>query len=121
MRTIWKRAMAVGTVSSLVMLGMVGPAQASSHQHSNSWGRGYVYTGHRAVLVCDQNANNRGLRIEYRYGPNNTPGHRGDDDGANGICKDASTSAAINEFRICESNTSGGGDQCTNWENIVGR
>ncbi|MEU8384760.1 hypothetical protein [Streptosporangium sp. NPDC048865] len=122
MRTTWKRVMAVGTVSSLVMLGMTGPAQADSHTHSNSWGSGSVQNLHRGVVVCDKNSNNRGLRIEYKYGPNNaSSGHRGDSDGNNGLCKSATTSEAINEFRICESDTGGGNDRCTNWENIVGR
>jgi hypothetical protein len=121
MRTNWKRAMTVGTASSLVILGMVSPAQAGSHTHDKSWGTGSVLNLHRAVNVCDKDANGRGLRIEYTFSENGTIHHLGDSDGANGLCKSATTSEAIHKFRIVESNTGGGGEKYTGWENIVGR
>ncbi|MEU7758389.1 MULTISPECIES: hypothetical protein [Micromonospora] len=114
MRKALKGVLVGGAVVTVALVGMEMPASASSHTISRSWGYATVNSNHSNATACDTAANNRGVRVEYVYPPGST-GVRGDTNGASGGCGSALAPDTIYKFRLCESNTGGGGDDCTDW------
>lgn len=120
MARIRRRALTIAAVTSTALLGMAQTASASKHQMPppDGGGYGYIAPSHQWVQVCDTDANNRGVRVEYTLDrPPGGPYIIGDANGSKPPCNDRHVGTdEIVSFRVCSSWTGGGGDRCTRWK-----
>jgi hypothetical protein len=119
----------VATLLTILALsvGVLATTPASAHSvrvslvssAGNLWGTGSVSEIHNFVLACDERADNRGMRTEYK-----TSAHPsqidlvGDPDGYSGICgqEPSYDGSSITFIRVCARDTSTGATVlCTGW------
>ena len=109
MRKFAKRALAIGATIAAVGLYST-PAQAHFTYSSYSGNQGQVNGNHNYLTVCDLQADNRGVRIEYRTNRGGSD-HVGDANGSASGCGSENTydGGLVTSWRMCEASS------CESW------
>lgn len=109
MRTLTKRVLTIGAAAIAVGLYST-PAQAHFTYSSYSGNQGQVNGSHDYLTVCDLQADNRGVRIEYRTSRGGSD-HVGDANGSASGCGSEYTydGGVVTQWRMCEATS------CEGW------